>query len=133
MLYRLQEADTVIEHLIQMRGIVSVQNYWSMRAEIHACGETGRIPADMHQSFIDQWNHMEGMLNGYPVGIYIDIEPEIAYQNIQNSDDYTEGQKAFYSLDYSAFKDLGPTTSIWSLFRFLIKHFQKISLQKPQK
>jgi hypothetical protein len=98
--YRLQEADTVIEHLLQMRGIVSVQNYWSMRAEIHACGETGRIPADMHQSFIDQWNHMEGMLNGYPVGIYIDIEPEIAYQNIQNSEDYTEAQKTFYSLEY---------------------------------
>lgn len=104
--YRLQEADTLVEHLIQMRGIVNVQNYWSMRAEIHAAGETGRIPADMHQSFIDQWNHMEGMLNGYPVGIYIDCEPEIAYQNIQNSDQYTDAQKAFYTLDYlKAYKE----------------------------
>jgi len=77
-----------------------------MRAEIHACGETGRIPVDMHQSFIDQWNHMEGMLNGYPVGIYIDIEPEIAYQNIQNDPNRSEEEKAFYTIDYlKAYKE----------------------------
>jgi len=97
---RLQESDTLVEHLLQMKGTVNIQNYFSYRAEIHACGETGRIPADMHQSFIDQWNHMEGFVFPYPVMVYIDCDPEIAYANIQNSDKYSEAEKAFYSLDY---------------------------------
>jgi len=98
--YRLQESDDVVEHLVSMEGLIKARSYFSVRAEIHACGETGRIPADMHQSFIDQWNHMEGAVCQYPVMIYIEMEPEEAYANIQKSDEYTQAQKDFYTLDY---------------------------------
>lgn len=104
--FRIQESDTLVEHLLQMQGTVNIQNYFSYRAEVHACGETGRIPPDMHQSFIDQWNHMEGAVFPYPVMVYIDCDPEIAYKNIQNSDSYTPEQKAWYTLDYlKAYKE----------------------------
>jgi len=104
--YRLQESDDTVEHLVSMKGLIKARNYFSFRAEIHACGETGRIPADMYQSFIDQWNHMEGRVCQYAAAVYIDIEPEIAYANIQNSDEYTADQKAFYTLDYlKAYKE----------------------------
>jgi len=103
---RLAESDNVVEHLIGFQGLVKNGSYFGVRALIHACGETGRIPTDMYQSFIDQWNHMEGRVEPYPVMCYIDASPEEAYANIQNSDQYTADEKAWYTLDFlKAYQD----------------------------
>lgn len=97
---RLAESDTLVEHLIGMQGIVKNGTYFGMRALIHACGETGRIPTDMYQSFIDQWNHMEGAVESYPCMVYVDASPEECYENIQNSSEYTADEKSWYTLDF---------------------------------
>ena len=103
---RVADMDNSIEFLVGMRGVVTHQSYISMRAELHAMGENNMFPDVMYQSFIDQFKHMESRLMDWPVMIYVDIEPEEAYANIQKDDSMSEAEKAFYTLDYlKAYKE----------------------------
>lgn len=101
-----------------MQGVVAESHYFSWRAAIHAFGELGVIPPDMYQSIIDQWQHMEGMIDAPHVYIHIDIDPEEAYDNIQASDKYTDAQKQFYSLEFlQKYKE--------GMEEFVIPHFER--------
>merc|ERR1712159_204384 len=119
--YRMAHMDNVVDHLLGMQGICTSQSYWSMRAEIHAIGETGRIPQDMYQSFIDQWHHMEGMTTVVPLMVYVDIDVKQAWDNIQKSDKYTDEQKRFYNIGYlTAYKE--------GYEKFVLPHVQQESM-----
>ena len=98
--FRLQEMDNMTNHLLGYHGIVADQTYRSYRAEIHAMGETGMFPDIMYQSFIDQYEAMDGRVTNLPVSFYFDVEPEEAYENIQKDESMSDAEKSFYTLDY---------------------------------
>lgn len=98
--FRLQEMDNMTNHLLGYHGIVANQTYRSYRAEIHAMGETGMFPDVLYQSFIDQYEAMDGRVTNLPICFYFDVEPEEAYDRIQKDESMSDAEKSFYTLDY---------------------------------